>query len=252
MTFRILVYHFKLSKMEKSVIGFATLSPSTLNPHIPIDDVNHQPTTNVGQTAPTPPSPPPIPPPPPSPSIPARDVGRDVVGCSYPSSSCYDFSGGMGSLASVVGALPAKRAYPSDTDPNIDAKKKFLSGKIAFQWDGFPTMKFGFNKFVCIRLDAQEEMQAIIGDFTCSPPNSGNWYPDEKHVLLNNEQFLKLVGIVYNDFTNTERDPRSIEGNMSTMFHLGGSTFFGEFFFLLLDLKFFGHHYFLCSFLDQY
>lgn len=204
-------------------MGLAELSPSTFNHHIPIEDVNNQPSTNIGQTAPPPP-----PPSSPSSSLITHEAGRDVVGCRYPSSACYDFSGGVGSLASVVGALPTKRAYPSDSDPNIDAKKKFQSGKIAFQWDGFPTMKFGFNKFVCIRLDAQEEMQAIIGDFTCSPPNSGNWYPDEKHVLLNNEQFLKLVGIIYNDFTNTERDPRSIEGNMSTMFHLGGTTFFGK------------------------
>ena len=161
---------------------------------------------------------------------PIPERGKDSVGGQPPSSStsfCYDFAGSLGSLSAVVGAAPVKRAYPSDMDPNIDAKKKFISGKVAFHWDGYPTIKFGFNKFVCIRLDNQEEMQAIVGDFTCSPPNSNNWYPDEKHVLLNNEQFLKLVGIVYNEFTNIERDPRSVEGNMSTMFHLGGSKFFG-------------------------
>ena len=37
--------------------------------------------------------------------------------------------------------LPIKR-YAND-DPNIDHKRKFASGKVAFMWQGFPVMKFG-------------------------------------------------------------------------------------------------------------
>ena len=38
--------------------------------------------------------------------------------------------------------LPIKR-YAND-DPNIDHKRKFASGKVAFLWQGFPVMKFGY------------------------------------------------------------------------------------------------------------
>ena len=85
-----------------------------------------------------------------------------------------------------------------------------------------------FNKFVCIRLNDEQQLSAIIGDFTCDPPGSSNWMPDEKHVVLDQQQFLKFVGLVYNDFTQISRDPRAIDGNMSTMYNLGNDTYFGK------------------------
>ena len=59
------------------------------------------------------------------------------------------------SLGSSIGnnssSTVSKRNWASDSDPNIETKKKFLSGKIAFKWEGYPTLKFG-SVFVLVFL----------------------------------------------------------------------------------------------------
>ncbi|GAV09142.1 hypothetical protein RvY_18736 [Ramazzottius varieornatus] len=69
-------------------------------------------------------------------------------------------------------------------DPNIEYKRNFPTGKPAFLYQGFPVMKFGYDKFCCLRLTDENELEAVIGDFTCDPPGSGKWEPRAKHVVL--------------------------------------------------------------------
>ena len=68
----------------------------------------------------------------------------------------------------------------------------------------------------------------MVGDFTCDPPGSGQWEPGMKHVVLNKEQLLRLVGLIFNNFTTNCRDPKieTTGGMLSTMYNLGNEVYF--------------------------
>ena len=85
-----------------------------------------------------------------------------------------------------------------------------------------------YDKFCCLRLTAEDQLEAVIGDFTCDPPGSGRWEPGLKHVVLNNEQLLRLIGIIFNNFTTSFRDPKieSSGGALSSMYNLGKDVYF--------------------------
>ena len=85
-----------------------------------------------------------------------------------------------------------------------------------------------YDKFCCLRLTAEDQLEAVIGDFTCDPPGSGRWEPGLKHVVLNNEQLLRLVGLIFNNFTTSCRDPKieSSGGALSSMYNLGKDVYF--------------------------
>lgn len=87
---------------------------------------------------------------------------------------------------------------------------------------------YRYDKFCCLRLTDDRELEAVIGDFTCDPPGSGKWEPGTKHVVLNKEQLLRLVGLIFNNFTTSCRDPK-IEGSgekLSSMYNLGKEVYF--------------------------
>ncbi|GAV09638.1 hypothetical protein RvY_19142 [Ramazzottius varieornatus] len=113
-------------------------------------------------------------------------------------------------------------------DLNIEHKRKFPTGKPAFLYQGFPVMKFGYDKFCCRRLTDENELEAVIGDFTCDPPGSGKWEPGAKHVVLNKEQLLRLVGLIFNNFTTNCRDAKVADtgAKLSSMYNLGKEVHF--------------------------
>lgn len=72
------------------------------------------------------------------------------------------------------------------------------------------------------------ELEAVIGDFTCDPPGSGKWEPGTRHVVLDKEQLLRLVGLIFNNFTTNCRDAKVADtgAKLSSMYNFGKEVYF--------------------------
>ncbi len=79
---------------------------------------------------------------------------------------------------------------------------------------------------MCIKKDEQGDLQVVIGDFVAQPSGSTNWVPADKHVMLNQSQFLKLVALILGGFTAHYRNSNACAGNLTPMHPLGDSLFF--------------------------
>jgi hypothetical protein len=122
---------------------------------------------------------------------------------------------------------PSKPSWLKN-DAVSEAMRKFATGKEAFKWDGYPVLKFGFEKFLAIRLDRMEqrELQFVMGEFM--QDGERKWIPGKKCITLKSQQFTKLCGLLFNDYVDHHSDPRNrdSQGNLSFMHNLGENVFF--------------------------
>jgi hypothetical protein len=114
-------------------------------------------------------------------------------------------------------------------DPITEMKRKFPPGKQAFLWEEeWPVFKFGYDKFIAIRLEKtkRHDLQFVLGDFDLGPENK--WAPGKKSIWLNDVQFTRLCGMLFNGFLDLNKDPRNrdSEGRLSQMHNLGENVFF--------------------------
>jgi hypothetical protein len=118
-----------------------------------------------------------------------------------------------------------KRSWGAE-DPNLEVKKRFASGKVAFSWEGNDVYKFGMDKFVCLRLNDKSQLEGLIGEFVLDAEGK-QWVPGAKVVTLDGSQLIALFGLILNKQTDHYRHACASSGHLSSMYNLGSDLYFG-------------------------
>lgn len=128
--------------------------------------------------------------------------------------------------AVVVPVLPTVPAVtqPTPVVPPPTFLRKLTNGSVAFHEDGFPVIRFAYDKFINVRLNKTDDGNVhsfVIGEWKMLPDHSA-WEKTMKFITLNLRQFNVLCGLLILGKTDLPED----SGELTTRFNLGDSIYF--------------------------
>jgi hypothetical protein len=120
---------------------------------------------------------------------------------------------------SVLPLFAAKRKAEDAEKPSVKVPRG-ENGQEAFQENGIPVYKIGWDKYISARPNGKS-LAVIIGEWK-RLPNGKDYQRTEKGITLTMTQFNRLAGLVMSG----RADCPTIEDGVSTMHNLGLGVFF--------------------------